>query len=211
MEVEQKYNILLDPLPEKWNGYQIDSDFQTGILIQMALSDKELSQEEQVYSAINLLFPAIQPPVKESLEAVVWFLYGWYTDNLQAATKDRTIVTDWQVDQWRIWVAFKHQYRIDLNQEKVHFWAFMALLSNLEECSYTRVADIRRKKLTGKMSVEERAAYIRAKAIYALDSKPQVAEYSDEEKQKIDAFDERKRKAAAKKKALEAFRELTGE
>lgn len=76
----------------------------------------------------------------------------------------------------------------------------MALLSNLEECSYTRVADIRGKELTGKMSVEERTAYIRAKAIYALDNKPQAAEYSDEEKQKIDAFDERRRKAAAKKK-----------
>ena len=211
MEVEQKYNILLDPLPEEWNGYPIDSDFQTGILIQMALSDRELSPVEQIDSSIDLLFPERQPPVEEALDAIIWFLYGWYTDNLQKAKEDKTTVTDWQVDQWRIWAAFKHQYRIDLNQEKVHFWVFMALLSNLEECSYTRVADIRGKKLTGKMSVEERAAYIRAKAINALDSKPQAAEYSDEEKQKIDAFDERKRKAAAKKKALEAFRELTGE
>ena len=57
MEVEQKYNILLDPLPEEWNGYPIDSDFQTGILIQMALSDRELSPVEQIDSSIDLLFP----------------------------------------------------------------------------------------------------------------------------------------------------------
>lgn len=211
MEMEQKFNILLDALPEEWNGYQIDTDFQTGILIQMALSDQELSQAEQFYSACKLLFPDEQPQPKEAAEAIIWFLQGWFTDNMEKVKEDKDPVTDWQVDQWRIWVAFKRQYGIDLNSDKLHFWAFMALLSNLEECSYTRIADIRGKKLTGKMSAAEREAYIRAKAIYALDNKAQTTNYTEEEKAKIDAFDERKRKAAEKRKALEVFRELTGE
>lgn len=211
MEMEQQFNILLDALPEDWNGYPIESDFQTGILIQMALSDETLSPSEQFYSAYDLLFPKEQPPFNEALEAIIWFLNGWYTDNLGKAKEDKVPVTDWQVDQWRIWAAFKHQYGIDLNKEPLHFWAFMALLSCLDECAYTRIADIRGKKLDGKMTMEEREAYIRLKALYALDKKPQAAEYSEEEKQKIDAFDERKRKAAAKKKALETFRQFTGE
>lgn len=210
MEMERKFNILLDDLPEEWNGYHIDSDFRTGIFIQMALTDQNLSPAEQFYKACDLLFVSKKPPVNEAVEGIIWFLNDWYTDNLEKAKEDKTPVTDWQVDQWRIWVAFKHQYGIDLNSDKLHFWAFMALLSNLEECSYTRVADIRGKKLTGKMSAAEREAYIRAKAIYALDNKAQT-DYTEEEKAKIDAFDERKRKAAEKRKALEVFREFTGE
>lgn len=210
MEMEQKFNILLDALPEKWNGYPIDSDFQTGVQIQMAFTDQDLSPAEQFYKACDLLFPSKKPPASMAVEGIIWFLNGWYTDNLEKAKEDKTPVTDWQVDQWRIWVAFKNQYGIDLNKEQLHFWEFMALLTNLEECSYTRIADIRGNKLTGKMSAAEREAYIRAKAIYALDNKAQI-DYTEEEKAKIDAFDERKRKAAEKRKALEVFREFTGE
>ena len=51
------WNVLLDPLPEEWEGYPIDSDFQTGILISQCLVDSELTEYEKYATAIKSAFP----------------------------------------------------------------------------------------------------------------------------------------------------------
>lgn len=205
--MNQEFNVLLDPLPEEWEGYPIDSDFQTGIQMFSILQDGSLSELEKIAVCTDFLFPAGGPrSFEQRQQAILWFLSGWNTDNLPKG-KAEAPTMDYQADQWRIWVAFLRQYQIDLNRDQLHFWAFMALLRNLEECSFTRVVDIRSKKLTAKMSKEEREAYVQAKAIYSL-KKSVPREYTDEEKAKIDAFEERKKKAAQKKKARQAFEDF---
>lgn len=42
------FNILLDPLPTQYEGFPIDSDFQTGIQILQALEDPELTTQERI-------------------------------------------------------------------------------------------------------------------------------------------------------------------
>lgn len=207
--MKNDFNILLDPLPETWEGRRIDSDFQIGIQIFWILQDAELPYWEKIMTAGNLLFPEGKPKKPEKTEeAIMWFLTGWNTDNLPKGKAEKPVM-DYQVDQWRIWVAFKKQYQIDLNREKVHFWEFMALLRNLEECSFLRVIDIRSKPLDSKMSREERMAYEKMKRTYALDSKQEEKkEYTEEEKKKIDAYDEMKRRAKAEKEAREAFERM---
>ena len=194
MKVENKFNILLDPLPQSWNGYPIDSDFQTGIQIYWILEDRGLNDYEKVVQASYLLFPGKAPDRLEDLaDAVMWFLHGWNTDRRGRESHEKPVM-DFQMDQWRIWVAFKRQYQIDLNAQQIHFWVFMALLRNLEECSFTRVADIRSRKITGKMSAEEKRAYAEAKAVYALESPEHEREYTPEEIAQIDLFDAMRRK-----------------
>lgn len=199
------FNILLDPLPEEWNGIPIDSDFQIGLQMFWALENDELSEYEKIAAAGNLLFGENMPQsLNEVGEAVGWFLCGWNTDNLPADRAEAPSV-DYNKDQWRIWAAFKKQYNIDLNREKLHFWAFMALLRNLEECSFTRVIDIRTKKITGKMSAEEKKYYQEQKKIYALGTP--ANQYSEEEKEKIDVYDRliSARRSAAEKKRINEF------
>lgn len=157
--MENNFNILLDPLPEEWQGYPIDSDFQTGIQIFWILDDNDLSNWEKLAQCREFLFLEEAPGTADEIwAAVTWFLNGWNTDNLPRGKAEAPVMS-YQKDQWRIWVAFRRQYGIDLNMEKVHFWCFMALLRNLDECSFTRVVDIRGKKITGKMSKEERKWY----------------------------------------------------
>ena len=62
----------------------------------------------------------------------------------------------------------------------------MALLTTLPECAYTRVIDIRSRKITPKMSAEEKKALKEAKKIYALDVLEE--ELTDEEKEAVEAF-----------------------
>lgn len=205
--MENKFNILLDELPEEWNGYPIDSDFQTGIQLFWVLEDKGLSYWEQVAQCSYFLFPEGGPENPDEVwEAVIWFLGGWNTDHLPKGKKEAPVM-DFQMDQWRLWAAFRQQYGIDLNMEKVHFWAFMGLLRCLNECTFTHVVDIRAKD-TSKCTKEEREAYAKAKAMYSLRADAVEVDYTEEEKQKIDKFEGRKRKARAKKEAAEAFRSL---
>lgn len=189
------YNVMLDPLPSDWNGYQIDSDFRTGIQLCMALEDKSLSDMEKGAASAELLFPLIQPEMQEIPEATEWFLSGWNLDNIQKNNSTIRIL-DFNIDQWRIYSAFKHQYGIDLHTADLHYWQFMGLLTTLEECAFTRVIDIRQKKIKNKMSKEEKEAIIKAKQMYSLgDQKENLSEADKEKKQEAIELFEKMRKA----------------
>lgn len=192
------FNVMLDPLPSDWNGYQIDSDFRSGIQICMVLEDQSLSDMEKLAASAELLFPLIQPEIQDIQEAVEWFLSGWNLDNIQKSNKsnDTVRILDFNIDQWRIYSAFKHQYGIDLNTAEIHYWQFMGLLTTLEECAFTRVIDIRQKKIKNKMSKEEKEATLKAKKIYSLgDQKENLSEEEKEKKQEAMEVFEKMRKA----------------
>jgi len=162
-------NVLTDGLPEKYEGYAINTDFETGIFIMKALNDESLSTIEQNVIAVNLLFDGLEFPQSTNLalDALQWLLTGWNHDNHEESEEEEAVI-DWDIDQWRIYSAFRGQYKINLLKEELHFWEFMALLTTLEECAFTRVADIRRKKEHPGMSWEERKALQKAKRIYAI-------------------------------------------
>ena len=211
------FNVLLDKLPTEYEGFQIDSDFQTGIQIMQALEDEELSQQEQIGTALSLLFlqedkdgNSLQlPDAQTAVEGLVWFLTDWNHDNNKKT--DKTRVTDYDIDQWRIYSAFRQHYGVNLNTDKLHFWEFMGLLTTLPECAYTRVIDIREKKITSKMGKDERKAYTELKKVYALDQ-PKEVEYTDSQKKAIDEFDrmmeEQKKIRESKKLAQKAFEDI---
>lgn len=180
------WNVLLDPLPVEWNGYPIDSDFQIGIQISQCMEDDSLSNSERFYIVKKLLFPDEnnQPGDMEIPKAVKWYLTDYVHDHYDS--KDNDIVMDWDIDQWRIYAAFRSQYHIDLNKEPLHWFVFMGLLANLEECSFTRVIDIRQKQITSKMSQEEKKELRKRKKIFEI--KAPEEKITPEEQDRIDAF-----------------------
>ena len=188
-------NVILDELPDLWNGYPIDTDFRTGVQISQIMEDKGLSDDEKWLFSADLLFRGVRPDPQYYGAAIIWFLQEWNHDNSKKS-KDRTRVLDYDIDQWRLYSAFKAQYGIDLNTAHMHYWQFMGMLTTLNECAFTRVVDVRIKKITSKMSKEEKKVIKEQKAIYGLE---QLGEQlSDEQKIKkqeaIERF-ERMRKA----------------
>lgn len=186
-------NVLLDPLPDSYEGFAIDSDFQIGIQIMQVLEDQELSQQERIGTALSLLFITKDedgdslpiPDAQTAIDGLMWFLTDWNHDK-NLSKKDTAKVTDYDIDQWRIYSSFRQHYGINLQTDSLHFWEFMGLLTTLPECAYTRVIDIRSKKITAKMSAEEKKALREAKKIYALDVLEE--ELTDEEKEAVEAF-----------------------
>ena len=192
------FNVLLDALPWEWKGYPVDMNFDTGIKITQCLVDKELKEEERVSIALWLMFPeGADLDANSAAEALRWYLNGWNHDNTKRE-KDEAEVMDFDIDQWRIYAAFRAQYKINLNTAKLHFWEYMGLLSNLNECAFTQVVSIRSRKITAKMTPEEKRAIAKAKEIYKIkkeDSLPETAEERAEDEAALALFNQMRSKA----------------
>lgn len=213
------FNVLLDRLPTEYDGFPIDTDFGIGIQIMQALENEELTQQEQIGTALSLLFLAEDsegnslpiPDAQIAINGLMWFLTDWNHDNHKI--DDKTKVLDYDIDQWRIHSAFLSNYGIDLKTQPMHYWEFMGLLTNLPECAFTRVVDIRSKVIDGKMSKQEKEAYKKLKEIYSLDQeKTKEVEYTDSQKKSIDEHDkfmeEQKKIRQKKRLAQKAFEEM---
>lgn len=164
-------NVLLDPLPEEWEAedgsiYPINTDFRIGVQIHLLYADQEATEQEKMFKMAELL--GVEGLDPESLaDCVKWFLGGWSHDNPGKKKEER--LSDFDIDQWRIYSAFRAQYGIDLNEiEYLHFWAFMGMLTSLSDSAYTRVVEIRGRKPDKNMSKEDRKALQEAKATYRL-------------------------------------------
>jgi hypothetical protein len=142
------FNILLDELPDEWespsgNVYKLETDFRIGIQICQIQSDNDLTQIEKYVLARKLLFADKCPESREeTIECIDYFMNNWNHDNTSSKKEDEQLM-DFDVDQWRIYAAFLEQYKIDLKTCCMHWWEFMGLLSSLQECTYTRVINIR--------------------------------------------------------------------
>lgn len=176
------FNVMLDELPNAWNGYPIDSSFRTGIQIMQCLQDEEFDKNERITHALCMLFPHEnrRPDIKEAKEALQWFMTGFNHDRNKKKS-DTKKAFDFDIDQWRIYSAFLNQYGIDLNTANMHWFVFMGLLSNLDECAFTRVIDVRTKKINAKDSREVKKALSEAKEVYRLDAEKEKG-LTEEEK-----------------------------
>lgn len=184
------FNVMLDKLPTEYKGYPINSDFRIGIQMFQAISDGGLSEMEKMSKVCELLFDVDGatecPDMATMQDGVQWFLSDWYTDNPVESKKESKKDMDYDVDQWRIFSAFLTQFEINLNTVDMHFWVFMGLLSTLEECSFTRVVDIRTKKIDPKLKPSDKAELKKVKERYALEQVEE--EMTPQEKADYDAF-----------------------
>lgn len=176
------FNVLLDALPWEWNGFPVDMNFDTGIKVSQCLVDEELSETERISTALSLIFPkGVKLDANGAIEVISWYLNGWNHDNIKAnKKKNEAVVMDFDVDQWRIYAAFRSQYKINLNTARLHFWEYMGLLSNLDECTFTQVVSIRAKKVTAKMSKEDKTAILKAKEVFAIEKNNKQVETEEE-------------------------------
>ena len=221
-------NVMLDPLPTEWNGYEINTSFRIGLQIMLLQYDKELSDYERNLFIIDLMFDDRPHPYGEELqECITWFLNGWFHDK-PGSSKDNRRLVDYDIDQWRIYADFRKIYGMDLSdlgvqpvydksghavldengfqivkEVEMHWWTFNGLLWNMpyKQSSFMEVIDIRRKTIEARMSAKEKEAIAEAQEIYGLEQPEEKKQYTNEEKAKIDEYDRMMEEIRAKKKA----------
>ena len=160
------FDILLDHLPEDYNGFLIRPDYRIGIQIALCLQDEDLSENDRVFTAISLLFGRGLPPLEaqdapDKAKQCIWFDF----------------------DAGRICSSFRKSFGIDIHKQKMHWFEFMELLGCVDEDSALSHAIQIRGTDTSGMKPKQKAQYERLKKKLT----PPV-KFTKEEQEAIDEF-----------------------
>lgn len=167
----------------------IDSDFRAGLRIILAFEDPDLTMQERYFVMLKNLFglePHELADLQEASLQAVWFMdAGRHSveDLLaeEAVEEDRGIrLYSFTGDTSFIYAAFRQTYGIDLEQEKLHWWKFVAMFTDLgNETAFNQLCALRKRVKTGKASKEEKQ---HARELGSIFEVPEIDDRTLEEK-----------------------------
>lgn len=190
------FNIMLDRLPEDFEGYLIRTDFRIYIQITQCLEDDTLTDEEKISTSLWLLYGMSQPPLETAYKGLMWYLnFTAEPYENESNSKRRENVQEaepcmsFDIDSGRIYTAFKRYYNIDLKSAYLHWAEFLYMIKDLGDCAYTSVIDIRSKNLAD-VGKSGKQTYIKLKEKYRL--KPRLTDKQSEQIQRILSYSKSK-------------------
>lgn len=164
-------NILLDPLPDAWNGYLIRTDFRIGIQIQQCMGDPDLSDYEKLSASLTLLYGAGAPrDIETAVDGLKWFMAGGSPEALEESTSSEPPVFDFDFDAGRIYSGFRRVYGIDLAHTRMHWFEFLSMMPDLSGTAFTDVMQIRTMDLS-QVDASKRAEVAKVKKQFSIPTK----------------------------------------
>ena len=155
--------------------YPVRWQFQYGIVIERALHDEALSQDERWWVALSTFYAAQIP---ENIEAAIARMCAFLVrekplnraqKRVAAKQRDTAALFCYQHDDEYIFAAFMQQYGINLAREvDLHWHEFQALLHALDDCPFARVKGWRGADLSKIKGAEARRQAGELKALWAL-------------------------------------------
>jgi len=162
------FNPLIDKFPTTYKGYLIRTDFRVGLQLYACYKDKELSDDEKYITMLKLFYGnGIPKDINFAFEGISWFLNLGEKPKKTSAEFGKEVL-DFEIDSARIYSGFKSKFGIDLNNERMHWFAFRYLMLELKDCHLSDIIEIRQKKIDKTMSTEQKSMYRKLKREYAL-------------------------------------------
>lgn len=177
------FNILLDRLPDNYDGWLIRTDYRIGVQISLCLQDDDLTNEERASQALWLLYGNGMPPLETALAGLSWFLSCGHPQREDAPASGGPQRFWFDFDHARIAASFYKTYGMKLHREVLHWFEFMSMLDCLDEDSSLSHAIQLRGTDTSKMDSKQRREFERAKKLITP-----PRHFTDEEKEAIEAF-----------------------
>lgn len=166
-------NVMLDGFPDEYEGYLIRTDFRIGMQISEALNDVDLAEPEKMATALRLLYGSgIPPDIKLAEAGLHWFMSGGDPDE-ERVPDGKPPTFDFEQDNRLVYSAFRARYGIDLTHERLHWFAFLAMLGDLGGCSLSDIIGIRGTDLS-KLSDGQRQQYAAMQERYRI--RPKLSE-----------------------------------
>jgi hypothetical protein len=174
-------NLILDRLPTDYNGYLIRTSFRIGMQICLCFDDNELTDEEKLSIALNLLYGNGIPEINVAMDGLSWYMSCGMKQNKET-TNNKTLFY-WDFDAPRLYSSFLQTYGIDLTTADIHWFKFIAMMGSLnKDSALSQAIEIRNydtKDLKGKAKLD---------MIKMKKSLTPPVELSDEEQQRIEEF-----------------------
>ena len=153
-------NILIRKSPESvtvdGKSYAINTDHRTCLTAIIAFEDPELTPMEKYTVMIRLLFQDIPENVEEAMKAAVQFLDGPMNRSSSDAPVAKRVYS-FAKDANLIFAAFRQTHGIDLSQETLHWWTFLALFMDLgADTAFCNLVSLRTRVKNGKATKAEK-------------------------------------------------------
>lgn len=170
-------NLLIDLLPKRLEvdgkEYAINYDFRTGILFEMMMQDRELSNEEKLKQAIELFFvEEIPRDLEAAIHQIVWFYKCGKEEKSRGSNEShqQKSIYSYNYDDDYIYSAFLSQYHIDLQDvENLHWWKFKAMFKALhQDQEIVKIMGYRVLDLNTIKDKEQKKHYRKLKELYKL-------------------------------------------
>jgi len=155
--------LLLDGLPDDYEGIPLSTDFRNMINVDLILQEEDDSEkEEKVYYALFQLYEEIPKDYQKAADGLFWFYTRGksVTDDKSERTSEKGF--SFNQDANLIYSAFFDTYGISLSTvEYLHWWEFMALFEGLPEDTlikrviYWRTADLSEVSKTEKKHIQK--------------------------------------------------------
>lgn len=134
--------LLEGGLPENIDGVPIYADYRNMIRFEQILDDDALTDVQKTMLGVSQLFDELPPGgIERAVDRLQWF----YSRGKAASEEDgqqggkkavRAYDLTYDADASCIYAAFRQAYHIDLIEiPYLHWWAFLALLENLPDCT----------------------------------------------------------------------------
>jgi hypothetical protein len=174
-------NMLINSVPDglKIAGteYKIHTDFSVWIEFEKLLSDESENAHKTISDIKNLIFCDKQPPQRadeKTVNKILWFYRCGKKLQKSSHTSEKEIFS-YDYDDGYIFSAFLEQYHIDLEQTKLHWWKFHALMLSLSDSTeFVKIMGYRSVEINSKMTASQKAFYQKMKKQYKLPLKKEV-------------------------------------
>lgn len=167
--------LLMDGLPEDYNGIPISPDYRNMIQVDLILREENVPDEEKIMAGLHQLYPEIPADLKTAVDGLVWFFSRGQTpaqtDSGTHTSQPRAF--DFDQDASLIYAAFYTTYGISLTTvDFLHWWEFMALFEGLPEQTLIKRVMYWRTVNLGELPKEERKHVQKMRKLFALKSNP---------------------------------------
>lgn len=174
-------NMLINSVPDSMKiagtEYKIHTDFSVWIEFEKLLSDESENAHKTISNIKNLIFCDKQPPPRadeETVNKILWFYRCGKKLQKSSHTSEKEIFS-YDYDDGYIFSAFLEQYHIDLEQTKLHWWKFHALMLSLSDSTeFVKIMGYRSIEINSKMTASQKAFYQKMKKQYKLPLKKEV-------------------------------------
>lgn len=165
-------NILIDKLPNEYEGLEINTDFRSSILFELLMQDNSLSPELKIKLSLRLYYKEMPLDIKKALNGILWF-YKCGKEDKKVVKKSKPSknnrIYSFEHDADSIYTAFVKDYRIDLNETNMHWWKFRALFNDIsEDTKFGKITAYRAMDTESIKDKEQKKYYEKMKRMYAL-------------------------------------------
>ena len=179
------FNMMLDRMPTDFEGYLIRTSFRIGIQIAQCLDDNNLSDEDRIAVAFNLLYGnGVPSDFERALRGLRWFMGCGNINESDGKPSDNKEVIFWDFDASRIYSSFMSTYNIDLTTADMHWFKFVSMMGSLRrDCAMSSAITIRTYDLKDLHNAKSKTEMMKLKKEL---TPPQ--EFTDEEKEALEKF-----------------------